>query len=84
MHATSRKSRNVQFPFALLCQMCWSKNTLEERDASDQLLLGAADRHNRRKVFRDKGSEMVRAGWNAMNAVDRIYEVYGRHTSVTS
>ena len=37
--------RNVQFPFALLCQMCWSKNVLEERDAPDQILLGASDRN---------------------------------------
>lgn len=46
-----RLKRYVQF---LLCQMCWSKNTLEERNAPDQLLLGAADRHNRRKVFGTK------------------------------
>jgi hypothetical protein len=29
-----------EFPFALLCQLCWSKNVREERDALDQLLLG--------------------------------------------
>jgi hypothetical protein len=23
---------NPHFPFSLLCQMCWSKNVLEERD----------------------------------------------------
>lgn len=34
---------NPQFPFSLLCRMCWSKNVLEERDASDQILLGAMD-----------------------------------------
>ena len=39
---------------------------------------------HRQKVFWDKVSEMVRAGWHAMNAIDRIYEVYGRRTSVTS
>jgi hypothetical protein len=35
---------NPQFPFTLLCRMCWSKNVLEERDAPDQILLGAMDR----------------------------------------
>jgi hypothetical protein len=35
---------NPQFDFTLLCQMCWSKNVLEERDAPDQILLGAMDR----------------------------------------
>ena len=34
---------NAEFPFALLCKMCWSKNVLEERDAPDQILLGAMD-----------------------------------------
>jgi hypothetical protein len=33
-----------EFPFALLCQMCWSKNVMEERDAPDQILLGSMDR----------------------------------------
>ena len=32
---------NRQFPFALLWRMCWSKNVHEERDAPDQILLGA-------------------------------------------
>ena len=32
-----------EFPFALLCQMCWSKNVLEEDDAPDQILLGTMD-----------------------------------------
>ena len=35
---------NLQFPFALLARMCWSKNVLEERDAPDQLLMGAMDK----------------------------------------
>jgi hypothetical protein len=34
---------NLQFPFALLAKMCWSKNVMEERDAPDQILLGAMD-----------------------------------------
>ena len=34
---------HVQFDFALKSQMCWSKNVLEERDAPDQIILGAAD-----------------------------------------
>jgi HEPN domain-containing protein len=34
---------NPQFPFSLLCRMCWSKNVLEERDAPDQVLLGSMD-----------------------------------------
>ena len=33
-----------QFPFALVCRMCWSKNVLEERDAPDQIILGSMDR----------------------------------------
>jgi hypothetical protein len=32
-----------QFPFALLAKMCWSKNVREERDAPDQIVLGAMD-----------------------------------------
>jgi len=32
-----------EFPFALQCRMCWSKNITEERDAPDQILLGAMD-----------------------------------------
>ena len=35
---------NEEFPFALLCKMCWSKNVLvEEHDSPDQTLLGAMD-----------------------------------------
>jgi hypothetical protein len=34
---------NEQFPFAPLIQMCWSKNVHEERDAPEQILLGAQD-----------------------------------------
>ena len=34
---------NAEFPFALLCKMCWSKNVMEESDAPDQILLGAMD-----------------------------------------
>lgn len=32
-----------QFPFALMAQLRWSKNVEEERDAPDQILLGAMD-----------------------------------------
>lgn len=32
---------NMQFPFSLLCQINWSKNVLEERDASDQIVFGS-------------------------------------------
>jgi len=35
---------NPQFPFTLLCWMFCFKNVLEERDAPDQILLGAMDR----------------------------------------
>ena len=35
---------NSQFPFALLAKMSWSKNVQEERDAPDQIVLGAMDR----------------------------------------
>jgi hypothetical protein len=34
---------NPQYAFTLLATMCWSKNVLDERDAPDQLLLGAMD-----------------------------------------
>ena len=33
------------FPFALLCKVNWSKNVLEERDASDQILLASSNHH---------------------------------------
>jgi hypothetical protein len=32
---------NLRFPFTLLCQMCWSKNVSDERQAPDQILMGA-------------------------------------------
>jgi hypothetical protein len=35
---------NLEFPFTLLCQMCWSKNVMEEADAPDQILIGLMDR----------------------------------------
>ena len=38
---------------------------------------------HRRKVVWDKVSEMVRSGWNAVEACHRIYTVYGRSSSVT-
>ena len=31
----------VRFPFALIYQLCWSKNVKEEREAPKQILLGA-------------------------------------------
>ena len=34
---------NIEFPFALKSKMRWSKNVLEERDAPDQIILGAND-----------------------------------------
>lgn len=37
---------NPDFKYTLLCQMCWSKNVHEERDAPDQLLLGSGDPHH--------------------------------------
>ena len=36
-------TRNNEFPFALKSKMRWSKNVLEERDAPDQIILGAMD-----------------------------------------
>jgi hypothetical protein len=35
---------NLHFPFALLVQMCWSKNVNEQRDAGEQILLGSMKR----------------------------------------
>jgi len=34
---------NLRFPFTLICQLCWSKNVKDERDAPDQFLMGAMD-----------------------------------------
>jgi len=34
---------NPQYPFALQCQLSWSKNVYEERSALYQILLGSAD-----------------------------------------
>ena len=36
-------SQNLEFPFALKSKMRWCKNVLEERDAIDQIILGAMD-----------------------------------------
>ena len=36
-------TQNIEFPFALKSKMRWSKNVLEERDAPDQIILGAMD-----------------------------------------
>ena len=35
---------NQQFTFTLLAKMCWSKNVQDERDAPDQIVIGAMDR----------------------------------------
>ena len=32
---------NPEYPGTLKCKMCWSKNVVEERDAPDQIVLGA-------------------------------------------
>lgn len=32
---------NPEYPGTLECKMCWSKNVVEERDAPDQIVLGA-------------------------------------------
>eukprot|EP00957_Ditylum_brightwellii_P187490 14278511-Ditylum_brightwellii.AAC.1 len=41
------KKKNItpcfQFLFALLCCLCWSENVREERDAPEQIMLGAMD-----------------------------------------
>ena len=34
---------NLEHPFALKSKMRWSKHILEERDATDQVILGAMD-----------------------------------------
>ena len=39
--------------------------------------------YHRRKVLWDKVAEMVRSGWSANEACNRIYEVYGENLSVT-
>ena len=38
---------------------------------------------HRRKVLWDKISEMVRSGWSADEACNKIYDVYGPHENVT-
>ena len=35
---------NLEFNFALKSKMCWSKNLLDERSTTDQIILGAADK----------------------------------------
>jgi hypothetical protein len=35
---------NSQFDFTILAKMCWSKNVQDERDAPDQIVIGAMDR----------------------------------------
>jgi hypothetical protein len=52
--------------------------TRHERGARDVKHL-----YTRRKVVWDQISELVRAGDTALVAIDRIYAVYGRRTSVT-
>ena len=39
--------------------------------------------YHRRKVLWDKVAEMVRSGWSAHDACNRMYEVYGESSSVT-
>ena len=34
---------HLEFDFALKSKMCWSKNVLDERRTTDQIVLGAAD-----------------------------------------
>jgi hypothetical protein len=34
---------NPRFDFTLLTKLIWAKNVMEERDAPDQILLGAMD-----------------------------------------
>ena len=40
--------------------------------------------YHRRKVVWDVVAQMVRNGWNAAEACNRIYTIYGRRSSVTS
>ena len=39
--------------------------------------------YHRKKVLWDKVAEMVRSGWSAHDACNRMYEVYGESSSVT-
>ena len=41
-------------------------------------------KYSKRKVFWDVIAKFVDAGWSASSAVDRVYEIYGRHVSVTT
>ena len=34
---------NLEFPFALNCQMRWSKNISKEQDAHDQVIFGSME-----------------------------------------
>jgi hypothetical protein len=40
--------------------------------------------YHRRKVVWDKMAELVRAGWTAQTAIDRIHAAYGAGVSVTT
>ena len=41
-------------------------------------------KYSKRKIVWDKVAEMVRSGWSAQDACNRIYEVYGQNATVTS
>ena len=51
--------------------------TLQERGKNKSL-------YCRRKVFWDTISGLVRAGFTSETAIDKVYQVYGRGTSVTT
>ena len=70
-----------QFTFCLTACLSWSKNGRKKRvhDAPWQVVIGAMD-----VAYCVLISTMVRAGFTANVAVDRIYAVYGANSTVTN
>ena len=66
-----------EFQFGLNGSKPAREFTLQERGKNKSL-------YCRRKVFWDTISSLVRAGFTSEVAIDKVYQVYGRGTSVTT
>mmetsp|Transcript_1584 Transcript_1584/g.2230 ORF Transcript_1584/g.2230 Transcript_1584/m.2230 type:complete len:93 (+) Transcript_1584:60-338(+) len=61
-----------------------ARNTQHSKDGNNESQKKVKHSHHRRKVVWDKVAEMVRGGWSADEACNKIYEVYGANKTVTS
>ena len=80
------KENQQHSSYSILCKIFWSKNVNDERDSPDQILLGAQNTSYCVLMVKsswDKVTEMVKSGWSANEACNRIYEVCGESSSVT-